>query len=287
MLGVLKGVAFATGMRFLALAPLAVLAGCVGDPTALVIGTTTTTQDSGLLDALLPAFERAESLRARAVVGGTGEIIEKAKRGDVDVLLTHSPGRERSLLDAGIAATRRPVMFNRFAIVGETRDVAGVAGAGNASDAFARIHANRSTFVSRGDLSGTHDKELAIWKSATLDPTRFDHAWYKETGTGQGATLMVASELKAYLLVDEATLLRFHARGKAGNLGVLLVEDPVLRNQYAVTELEPARVPGPIQADAASRFATWITGPDGQAVIRSFEIGGRGVFVPNDDEPEA
>jgi tungstate transport system substrate-binding protein len=271
-----------------ALVGLLSLAGCLVAPAdALTVGTTTTTQDTGLLEVLFPAFERETGLIARAVVGGTGEIVEKGRHGDVDVLFTHSPARERALVADGTALRRDPVMFNRFVVVGALPDPAGVRDATTALDALRRIHDNRSTFFSRGDGSGTHDKEMAVWKSGGLDPAAFDHGWYKETGTGQGATLTAAAEFGAYMLVDEGTLLQFHEEGRATRLVVLHEGDPVLRNQYAVTQLDPTAIPVPIQSERAARFAAWLAGPAGQSVIRSFRIGGRPVFTANADDPTA
>ncbi|MBI2077253.1 MAG: substrate-binding domain-containing protein, partial [Euryarchaeota archaeon] len=197
-------------MRSPLLGLVLLLSGCVDGDGGLLIGTTTTVQDTGLLDRLLAAFEKDTGIEARAAVGGTGETIERGRLGDVDVLFTHSPARERSLLADGTASARHPVMWGRFLIAGPPDDPAGIKQAPSPADAFARIAANRSTFVSRADGSGTHDKELAVWSAAGLDPASFHHAWYKETGTGQGTTLLVAAEFDAYILIDEATLLQFH-----------------------------------------------------------------------------
>lgn len=263
------------------------LAGCAGgDEGPLVLGTTTTTQDSGLLDALLPAFERASGLRVKAVVGGTGEIHEKGKRGDVDVLLTHSPERERALVADGWALERRPVAFSLFAVAGPADDPAGARRATDAPDALARIRANASPFASRGDQSGTHEKELALWRAAGLDPTGFDRAWYKETGAGQAQTLLYAAERGAYLLVDWGTLLQLHAAGKAAAIVDLHHDDPTLRNQYAVTLLDPARAPG-VRAGEARALADWLSGPEGQAAFASFAIAGERPFTPNAGDPAA
>ncbi|HLE47621.1 MAG TPA: substrate-binding domain-containing protein [Candidatus Thermoplasmatota archaeon] len=271
-------------MRLLSVWVAAVsLAACLGDGAILTIGSTSTTQDSGILDALLPAFEKGTGVRARAAVGGTGQIIEAARRGDVDVLFTHSPAREHALVDEGWAVTRQPVMFNRFVIAGPASDPAHVASAENAPDAFGRIHDNRSTFVSRGDTSGTHDKELGVWRSAGLDPASFDPGWYKETGAGQGQTLTTAAEFGAYLLVDEATLRQSHEHGRGTDLGILFSNDDALHNQYAVTQLNAARLPRGIDVERADRFADWITGMDGQAAIASFKVGDIPAFTPNAD----
>lgn len=281
-------------MRLLPLASAlaALLAGCVAPgPGAAerdgpVIGTTTTTQDTGLLDVLLPAFERDTGFHPKAVVGGAGEIHEKGKRGDVDVLLTHSPARERGLVEEGWASARRPVMFNRFALAGPAEDPAGVRAAQDVLEALRRIQDNRGLFASRGDKSGTHEKELALWAAAGLDPARFDASWYKETGAPQGQTLLYASERGAYLLVDQGTLRQFHALGKARDVVDLHHEGDSMRNQYAVVLLDATRVPG-IEHGLAQAFADWLTGPRGQAVIAAYEVDGVPLFTPNAGEAGA
>lgn len=262
------------------------LAGCLGAASEdfLFLGTTTSVQDSGLLDALLPAFESETGIAVRPVAYGTGQVIEKAKKGDVDVLLTHSPARELALLEEGFLARRVPVFYNRFALVGPEGDPANVSGAATASEALERIHATRSPFASRADQSGTHDKELALWAGAGLDPATFESAWYKETGTGMGATLVYAAEADAYALTDEATLLKFHSEGKASSLRFLRVDDPPLRNQYSVGLIDPARAPAPIRTEAAQSFAGWLSGPRGQAIAGAYEVAGEPLFRPNAGE---
>lgn len=270
-----------------ALALLAVLlGGCLGEEAPVVaIGTTTSVQDSGLLDAtLLPAFERDTGIRARAVVGGTGEILEKAKRGDVDVLLTHSPERERRLVEEGWAVSREPVMTNRFVLVGPADDTADVRSAPNASEALLRIREREATFASRGDKSGTHDKELSLWRDAELDPRSFDRAWYKETGSPQGQTLLFADERRAYTLVDEATLRQHHANGLARSLVVLHEGDPRLVNEYAVSRLDASALPPGVRADLGARFADWLVSPAGQASIAAYHVDGAPAFAPVREE---
>lgn len=252
--------------------------GCVGGGDALVVGTTTTVQDSGLLDVLLAAFTDASGIAAKAVVGGTGEMHEKGKRGDVDVLLTHSPEREARLLEEGWTLRRTPVFRDRFVVAGPPEDPVGVRGAQDATDAFRRIHAGAHLFASRGDASGTHERELSLWREAGLDPSAFDASWYKETGAGQAQTLLFADERGAYLLVDEAALLQMRAAGKASGVVGLLRDGPGLENEYAVSELDPARVPG-IRADLARGFAEWLAGP-GQHVVAAHRIGGATPFEP-------
>lgn len=269
-------------LPFAAVALAAFWGGCLGDAEGtLVVGTTTTTQDAGLLDVLIPAFERDTGHPAKAVVGGTGEVIEKARRGDVHVLFTHSPERERALVEEGVALERRPVMSNAFFVAGPAADPAGVANATTAADAFLRIAANASAFASRGDESGTHEKEIEVWRSAGLDPARLDRAWYAETGAGQAQTLLFADERGAYLLVDEGTLAQLHARERARSIVALFAGGDALRNQYAVTRL--ARSPD----GAALAFAEWITGERGQATIATLRLAGASLFTPSAGEAGA
>ncbi len=274
-------------MRALALVALLLLVpGCAApaQPT-LILGTTTTTQDSGLLDVLLPAFENDTGIHAKAVVAGSGEILAKAARGDVDVLLAHSRAAELQLVAAGDGTARRPVMFNRFLLVGPTEDPAGIASAPNASLALQRVHENASPFASRADKSGTDVKEKSLWASAGLNASTFPASWYKQTGSGQSQTLLLADQTGAYALSDEATWANMRAHGQLGHLAILFQNDPAaLRNPYGVTPVNATRHPG-VHQDLAQRFADWITGPRGQAVVAAYRVGGAQVFFPDADEP--
>lgn len=254
------------------------LPGCIGAPGGgerLRVGSTTSTHDSGLLDALLPRFEADTGIRAAAVVAGTGEVLEKARRGDVDVLLTHSPEREEAFVESGAGLYRKPVMHNRFLLVGPPQDPARVAEAPNASVALARIADAGSPFVSRGDRSGTHDKEVALWRATGRDAATLPRSWYKETGASQATTLLVASEKGAYALTDEATWAQLNATGKVPRLAVLVGDDAALLNPYGVIPVK-----GPKQA-LATAFADWLTGPRGQAAIAAYTVAGQRVFTPD------
>ncbi len=257
---------------------------------ALKIGTTTSTQDSGLLDVLLPAFERATGVRSKAIVGGSGEILAKGARGDVDVLLAHSLAAELAFVAAGHGTHRTPVMANRFLLIGPLSDPAGTGESADASGALARVHANRSlvTFVSRGDDSGTHVKESELWTNAGLDPTSFSNAWYKETGSGQTHTLLVANELDGYALTDEATWAFLRGQGKLTHLNVVFENDAAaLKNPYGATPVN-ATIHSGVRQDLAERFVTWIVSEEGKGVIASYRIAGVQVFFPatDDSNPE-
>lgn len=267
-------------MRRIALALLAaaLLSGCVlapgsNAPPDVRLGAPTSVRDSGLLDVLVDAFERDSGLRVHAAVAGSGEVLAKARRGDLDVVLAHSPAQEAAFVADGHAASHAPVMTSRFLLVGPRHDPAGVRGAGAASDALASIAAAEAPFASRGDLSGTHEKERALWDEAGLRPSPAGHPWYFETGAGQSVTLLVAEERAAYALADEPSWLTMRANGRLAGLEVLLADDERLANPYSVLVAKEAPA-------AAARFADWLAGPSGADVIRGFAIDGTAPFQP-------
>ena len=213
------------------------------------------------------------SVRVLAV--GTGQALDVARRGDADLVLVHDEQAERRFVDEGWGIDRRPVMRNDYVIVGPASDPAGTAGA-DAVAAMARIARAGATFVSRGDRSGTHAAELALWRAAGIDPPAVARAahWYRESGSGMGATLNVAAGLDAYTLADRATWLAFR---NPARLAVLVEGDPGLVNRYCVILVNPARHPH-VKREAAQRLADWLVSPPGRAAIDGFRIGGRQVF---------
>lgn len=251
----------------------------------LRLATTTSTADSGLLDAILPDFERRYAVDVAVIAVGTGQALELGSRGDADVLLAHSRAREDAFLAAGDGIGRRDVMANDFVIVGPSGDPAGLASAGSASEAFARIAAARATFASRGDASGTFDRERVIWTSAGLDPGAKDD-WYRSLGQGMGETLIAANEQRAYTLVDRATWLTMRATLDGLTLlfgGATIADNPddSLRNPYGVIVVNPAKHAG-VQAKLAEAFAAWITSPETQSAIGAFgrDTFGQSIFQP-------
>lgn len=260
--------------------PLSALAsGCSGQATSaaarqrLVLATTTSTHDSGLLDVLVPAFEAAHPEWAVEVIAvGTGEALRLGRQKDADVLLVHAPEDEAAFVADGYGTERRDVCYNRFVVVGPAGDPASVQDAASASEAFARIAKRRALFVSRGDDSGTHTKERALWRAAGVEP---GGAWYLVTGQGMGETLKIASEKQAYTLADEATFLTMR---DALDLAVLFERDLALRNQYGVIVVAGAR-----NERGARDFAEWICGSEGQALIGRFGADrfGTPLFVPD------
>jgi tungstate transport system substrate-binding protein len=256
---------------------LALLAGCSSsEPEALVLASTTSTQDSGLFDELIPAFEEAyPEYEVEVLAVGTGEALALGETGDADVLLVHAKTSEEELVEAGYGLERRDVMYNDFIIVGPEDDPAGVAGMEDASEALAMISEAEAEFVSRGDDSGTHKKELALWEAAGIEP---EGDWYVSAGQGMGAVLRMASETDAYTLTDRATYL---AQGDDSVLLVHVEGDDALFNQYGVIPIADAANP-----EGAEAFTDWITSEEGQEVIASFTLEGTDdtLFTPNASE---
>ena len=245
----------------------------------LFLGVTTSIENSGLLAHLVEAFRAIHDSQIRAVTAGSGAVLNLAARGDVDAILVHSPGDEEAFIEAGYGVGRRPVMRNRFVIVGPKADPAGVRDAGDAASALAAIVASRALFLSRGDESGTHKAELRLWRAAGIDHAGAEVIdavdWYRESGSGQGATLNIAANTGAYALTDEATWATF---GNPGELETLFAKDePLLDNVYSIIRVNPERHPG-LNAASASAFADWLTSKAGQAAIESFKAGGRTLF---------
>ncbi len=249
--------------------------GATAQARVVILSTTTSTQDSGLLDVLVPIFEKKTGLSVKTVAVGTGQALALAARGEADVALAHAPDLERRYVATGKLSHRRLVMANEFVLVGPADDPAGIRGLRRAVDATRRIAERRSRFVSRGDRSGTHALELALWQAAGLEPRG---AWYVESGQGMGATLAIANERRAYTLTDRATLLALQRRLE---LPVLVEGDRTLLNLYAVLEVNPANGPR-VNAAGGRAFAEFLVSPEAQAIIRTFglERYGQPLFVP-------
>jgi len=255
---------------------LALAAAARAEPRTLTLVSTTTTRDSGMLDYLLPRFERETGITLRVVSVSTGQALALGRRGDADVLLVHDRESEEAFLAEGQATLRRDVMYSDFALVGPVADPAGVRGLPDASAALARIAQRRAPFVSRGDESGTHRAELRLWQAAGIDPHAASGSWYRETGSGMGATLATANELAAYTLAERGSWLAFRRRSA---LTVFVEGGAALRNDYGVLVVNPALHPH-VRLELAMRFADWITSPAGQAAIASFRIDGEVAFHP-------
>jgi tungstate transport system substrate-binding protein len=245
----------------------------------LRLATTTSTDNSGLLQVLNPPFERANGVKVDVIAVGTGKALKLGENGDVDVVLVHAPPAEEAWVAAGYGVERRAVMHNDFVLIGPAADPAGVRGLATAAEALGRIARARATFVSRGDESGTHKKEKILWRAAGVSP---GGTWYLSVGQGMGAVLQIADDKGAYTLSDRGTYLAYG--GKIG-LTVLVEGDPALFNPYHVILVNPARHPA-VKVHLARRYAAYLTGPEGQGIIAGFRAGGQVLFHP-DAPPDA
>lgn len=244
----------------------------------LILATTTSTEDSGLLDYLLPFFEEAYNVDVDVVAVGTGQALEIGSKGDADVVLVHARAREDAFVEAGDAVARFDVMFNDYILIGPEDDPANVKESASAVEAFQRIAAAEANFVSRGDDSGTHTTEKAIWAAAELEPAG---AWYISAGQGMGAVIGMSDEMQGYTLSDRATYL---ARKEQGLKLIILYEgDAILLNPYGVMAVNPEKHPS-VNAELARTFIDWLISAETQEHILGFEIGGGPVFFP-DSEP--
>ena len=241
----------------------------------MTLATTTSTRDTGLLDVLMPAFDKKYGVTTKVVAVGTGEAIEMGKQGNADVLLVHARKSEDEFVASGYGINRKDVMYNFFFVVGPKDDPAGAAEAKDAEAAMKKIAESKSKFLSRGDQSGTHKKELSIWDKFGLKPQ--GEAWYSETGQGMGDTLTMASEMGAYTLVDSGT---WYAFADKVNLNIVLEGDQILFNPYGVIAVNPEKYPN-IHNKAATAFIDFITSEEGQKIIGDYTKNGRQLFVPD------
>jgi len=243
--------------------------------TNVILSTTTSTQDSGLLDLLVPMFEKKTGLSVKTVSVGTGQALALAGRGEADVALVHAPSLERKYVEEGKMQNRRLVMYNDFVIVGPEDDPARIKGTPKAVDALKRIAETQSRFVSRGDKSGTHLLELGLWKQAGIGP---QGTWYIESGQGMGQTLGIANDRRAYTITDRGTWLAFQKRI---DLPILVEKDKPLLNIYSVMEVNPANGPR-VNVTGGKAFADFMVAPETQAAIKTFGVAkfGQPLFVP-------
>lgn len=262
---------------------LAVLAGLLGgsanagDKQTIILQSTTSTRNSGLLDAILPQFTRKTGIVVKVVAVGTGQALKNARNGDGDVLLVHARAAEDAFVAAGYGIDRRDVMYNDFVLVGPTSDPAGLSKATSVGEALKILARGTAPFVSRGDDSGTHKKERKLWKTTGLDVISQRPGWYRESGAGMGATLNIAAGMGAYTLSDRATWLAFKNRA---TMKIVFEGDKSLHNQYGVIRVNPARYKH-INAKGALMFVDWITGKPGQELIANFKLDGQQLFFPN------
>lgn len=273
----------------LLLASLCSLSGCgqggksgeAPEHRDLLLATTTSTQDSGLLDELLPLFEQKTGYRVKTIAVGTGEALAMGMRGDADVLLAHAPEQEEEVVAGGFAVNRRRVMYNDFLIAGPEEDPAGIHGQRSGAESVRKIAESGARFVSRGDNSGTHLRELSLWKAAAVEPAG---DWYISTGQGMGATLMIAAEMGAYVLTDRGTYLSMRER-----IGLVphVEGDPEFLNVYSVLEVNPERF-SKVNAAGAAAFSEFIRSGEAQEIIRGFGVErfGEPLFHPDAGKSE-
>jgi tungstate transport system substrate-binding protein len=260
----------------LLLAPAASV-GLAADDDFIIVQSTTSTQNSGLFDHILPKFKENTGIDVRVVAVGTGQALKNARNGDGDVVLVHSKPDEEKFVAEGWGVKRHDVMYNDFVIVGPATDPAGIAGLKDADEAFEKIAEAKTPFASRGDDSGTHKAERRLWKKAGIDPTKASGAWYLETGSGMGATLNTAVGKHAYTLTDRGTWLSF---ANKGDFEILVEGDPKLFNQYGVILVNPEKHPR-VKADKGQAFVDWLISSEGQKAIASYKIDGQQLFFPN------
>jgi len=245
-------------------------------PGTVILATTTSTQDSGLLDHLIPRFEKESGFRVKVIAVGSGQALKLGERGEADLLLVHSPDDEQRFMAAGHGVTRRPVMHNDFLIAGPPGDPAGVRGV-SAVEAMRRIARRKAIFISRGDRSGTHAREMTLWKEAGVRPD--GERWYQQTGIGMGQTLTVASEKQGYVLTDRGT---YRSLERHLSLKILVEGDESLLNRYHVIELNPKKS-SRINTVGARKLADFLLSPAAQEMIRTFGVQryGAPLFVPD------
>ncbi|NKC15655.1 MAG: sulfate transporter [Gammaproteobacteria bacterium] len=243
----------------------------------VLLQSTTSTQNSGLLDYLLPKFTAAMGIEVRVVAVGTGQALKNARNGDGDVLLVHAQDAEEQFVARGYGVQRFDLMYNDFVIVGPRHDPAGLSGLDNAVDALRAIAGQAALFASRGDDSGTHKRELGLWRLTGIDSSAASGGWYLETGSGMGATLNTAVGLRAYTLTDRATWIAF---GNKTDFAVLVAGDHQLFNQYGVILVNPDRHPH-VNAAGGRALIGWLLGRHGQAAIAQYQIAGQQLFFPN------
>jgi len=264
-------------MTLLGVSILIAAPGAKAEEQFIILASTTSTANSGLLGYILPIFEKKAGFKVRVVVVGTGQALRIARNGDADVLLVHHRPSEEKFVADGYGVKRYDVMYNDFVIVGPESDPAGAIKTGEAFAAMKQIAHSKSTFVSRGDDSGTHKRELTLWKKAGIDIKKVSGGWYRETGAGMGATLNTTFAMNGYTLADRGTWISF--RNRAG-LAVMIEGEPPLFNPYGIILVNPERHPH-VKAKEGQMLIDWMISDEGQKAIASFRIGGEQLFKPN------
>ncbi len=270
--------AVAIGVAFLAVAP-----SVAQEDKSIVLASTTSTQDSGLFEYLLPIVRRKTGITVKVLAQGTGQALDTGRRGDADVVLVHAKSEELKFLAEGESLKRYPVMYNDFVLIGPKSDPAGIKGMKDIGNALRVVRDKRASFVSRGDRSGTHIAELSLWKDSGIDIDKDKGRWYKSVGQGMGAALNTAEAAEAYVLSDRATWIHFRNKG---DLQIVVEGDKRMFNQYGVMLVNPDKHPN-VKKILGPQFIDYLISPDGQKDIANYRIGGEQLFHPNANDPGA
>jgi tungstate transport system substrate-binding protein len=273
-------------MLIAAVAAAAVLSGAPvsAQDKSIIVSSTTSTQDSGLFGHILPLFKQKTGIEVKVIAQGTGQALDTGRRGDSDVVFVHAKSAEEKFLAEGQGVKRYPVMYNDFVLIGPKSDPAGVKGMKDIAKALQMIKDKQAPFISRGDRSGTHLAELALWnKNAGIDIEKDKGPWYKSIGQGMGAALNTASASNAYVLSDRGTWISFKNKG---DLAIAVEGDKLLFNQYGVMLVNPEKHPN-VKKDLGQQFIDWLVSPEGQKAIANYKINGEQLFYPNADDHSA
>ena len=250
---------------------------------SIVVASTTSTQDSGLFEYLLPLYKQKTGVTVKVVSQGTGQALDTGRRGDADVVFVHAKSAEEKFLAEGQGVKRFPVMYNDFVLIGPKSDPASIKGMKDVGQALKTIMAKQASFISRGDLSGTHVAELALWKASGIDIEKDKGAWYKSIGQGMGAALNTAGAGNGYVLSDRGTWIHFKNKG---DLAILVEGDKRMFNQYGVMLVNPEKHPS-VKKELGQQFIDYLVSPEGQKDIANYKINGEQLFYPNANDHNA
>jgi tungstate transport system substrate-binding protein len=279
----LSSFAFAFALAFaLVLAAIGGDAGAIAADRSIIVASTTSTQDSGLFGYLLPIFKAKTNIDVKVIAQGTGQALDTARRGDADVVFVHAKAQEEKFLAEGFGVKRYDVMYNDFVLIGPRADPAGIKGK-DIETALRAIQATAAPFVSRGDRSGTHSAELALWKQAGVDIAATRGPWYREIGQGMGAALNTAGAMNGYVLSDRGTWISFKNRG---DLEIVVEGDKRMFNQYGVMLVNPEKYPS-VKQEPGQAFIDWLISGEGQAAIAGYKIDGQQLFFPDAEKKGA
>ncbi len=274
--------------RRILIAAAALCAIVVATPTlaqdkSIVVASTTSTQDSGLFEYLLPIYKQKTGVTVKVISQGTGQALDTGRRGDADVVWVHAKSAEEKFLAEGQGVKRFPVMYNDFVLIGPKSDPAGIKGMKDVGQAFKTIMTKQASFISRGDRSGTHVAELALWKASGIDIEKDKGPWYKSIGQGMGAALNTAGASNGYVLSDRGTWIHFKNKG---DLQILVEGDKRMFNQYGIMLVNPAKHPN-VKKELGQQFIDWVISPEGQKTIANYKINGEQLFYPNANDHSA